>query len=178
MTPYSNSVPSNRLLGRGTLLRGCLLCLVLLVSGCSYFGKTHIETGHQRMGNANSVVQTVRGVLGTPYKWGGESPHEGFDCSGLMYWAFRQNGMAIPRVSWEQVRTGQKISRSNVRAGDMVFFDTGRKRGFHVGLATGQGTFLHSPKSGSHVAESKLSGSYWQRRFMLARRITPGRAKR
>lgn len=168
-----------RLLGRGLVARGCLLCLtVLMLTGCGLFGKSHLETTSRRQGHASSnhvVVQTVRSVLGTPYKWGGDSPQEGFDCSGLMYWAFTSNGVRIPRVSWEQVHAGQKISRSDIQAGDLVFFDTGQSRGYHVGLATGNGTFLHSPKSGSRVAESSLNGPYWYRKFLVARRVADPR---
>lgn len=171
--------PHGRPLGRGPILRACLLCLTaaLLLGGCGFFGKSHIETGASpsrraaSSGPDSAVVSTVRSVVGTPYKWGGESPREGFDCSGLVYWAFRQHGVAIPRVSWEQIRAGRKVSRENIQAGDLVFFDTGQQRGYHVGLATGHGTFLHSPKKGSHVAESSLSGPYWYRKFLTARRV-------
>lgn len=172
-----------RPLGRGTLARACLPCLfallfTFLLGSCGFFGKSHIETGYRpvRKGTpSHAVVRTVRSVLGTPYKWGGDSPREGFDCSGLVYWAFMQHGVSIPRVSWEQIRAGRKIGRSEVRAGDLIFFDTGQRRGFHVGLATGNGTFLHSPKSGSRVAESSLSGPYWYRRFLMARRVADPR---
>lgn len=167
-------------LKRKLVARICLLGLVaVMLSGCGLLGKSHLETsnrGPARGSSNHAVVQSVRSVLGTPYKWGGETPREGFDCSGLMYWAFMRHGVKVPRVSWQQVNAGHKISRNDIRAGDMVFFDTGQKRGFHVGLATGNGTFLHSPKSGSHVAESNLSGSYWYRKFLTARRVADPRS--
>lgn len=170
-----------RPLGRGLLICASLLCLAVMLGGCGFFGKSRIDTGRRAaprtgmVGSDHAVVSTVRSVLGTPYAWGGDSPREGFDCSGLMYWAFRQHGVNIPRVSWEQIRAGRKVSRADVRGGDLVFFDTGQKRGFHVGLATGRGTFLHSPKSGSRVAESSLSGPYWYRKFLTARRVADPR---
>lgn len=164
--------------GQGTILRGCLLLLVATsLAGCGlggFFGKSTLETGPRvrtSAGSTSAVVQTVENVLGAPYKWGGESPREGFDCSGLVYWAYAQHGVRIPRVSWQQVDYGQKVARRDLRAGDLVFFDTNQRKGFHVGLATGRGSFLHSPKAGSHVSESNLDNSYWYRRFLFGRRV-------
>ncbi|MGE4504322.1 MAG: C40 family peptidase [Desulfovibrionaceae bacterium] len=153
-----------------------LLLLAGLLSGCGLLGKVHLDPfssspAPRAATGTNPVVRTAESVMGTPYKWGGDSPREGFDCSGFVYWAFAENGVRIPRVSWEQVNTGQRIRRADLRAGDLVFFDTGQKRGFHVGLATGRGTFLHSPKAGSRVSESSLDNSYWYRRFMFGRRV-------
>lgn len=170
----------NRQAGSARVARLCLLLLAAsMLAGCSLLGKVGLDPAPRpapRMGSANPVVQTVEGVVGVPYKWGGESPREGFDCSGLVYWAYAQHGVRIPRVSWQQVEHGRRIGRHDLRAGDLVFFDTGQRRGFHVGLVTGRGTFLHSPKAGSRVSESSLDNSYWYRKFMFGRRVVQWRS--
>lgn len=168
-----------------TILLPLLLCL--LAAGCTkrvgpYVPKkTTPSTGAKSApatkyskGNLPAVVHTVRAQLGTPYEWGGCSPREGFDCSGLIRWAYLRHGVELPRVSWEQIRAGRRIGWSELRPGDLIFFKTDRTiRGYHVGVISLPGRFVHSPKSGGRVMESPLANPYWQDHFVMGRRVLP-----
>lgn len=116
------------------------------------------------------IVRTARGFIGLPYQWGGTSPEEGFDCSGLTRAAYQMNGVNIPRSSRGQFEKGRSVSREELRKGDLVFFavQQGRKVS-HVGLYTGDGRFIHAPGSGKCIREGALSNGYFQRHYLGAR---------
>ena len=117
------------------------------------------------------VVTAARSLTGVRYKWGGDSPSEGFDCSGLTWWAYRQVGVELPRVSWEQYETGAPVGRREVKPGDLVFFRLkGAKKNLHVGIATERGTFIHSPSAGGRVREEPMDTPYWREHYVGARR--------
>jgi cell wall-associated NlpC family hydrolase len=101
------------------------------------------------------AVALARAELGVPYVWGGESP-SGFDCSGLVQYVYGRLGVALPRVAADQYRAGRHVSRSQLRAGDLVFFD----HLGHVGIYIGGGRFIHAPHTGTVVQISSLSGWY------------------
>ncbi|WP_022663416.1 C40 family peptidase [Paucidesulfovibrio longus] len=178
---------------RENVIRLSLLCLALLaLNACSVMdmGKARIPPGASYgtpgrqsapgyNGAGYSVVDTALSTIGTPYRWGGDSPNEGFDCSGLVYWVYARHGVRVPRPSWEQIRTGTPVGRSELMPGDLVFFKIARGSGFHVGIYAGRGVFVHSPKSGQRVRESSLSDDYWRSHYVGARRIpAPLRATR
>jgi len=120
------------------------------------------------------ICHTVRSQLGKPYRYGGDSPAKGFDCSGLLVWAFRQHGVELPRSSWEQIRLGRPVKFNQLAPGDLVFFKTEPSvQGYHVGIVTLPGRFAHSPKSGARVSESVLANPYWRDHFITARRLAP-----
>jgi peptidoglycan hydrolase-like protein with peptidoglycan-binding domain len=101
------------------------------------------------------AVALARAELGVPYVWGGESP-SGFDCSGLVQYVYARLGIALPRVAADQYRAGRHIPRSELRPGDLVFFD-----GLgHVGIYMGGGRFIHAPHTGTVVQISSLTGWY------------------
>lgn len=171
-----NRHAANRLSGRGAVIRASLFCLaILLLGGCAlpWLEPTRIPPGasYGPTRSSSPVVETARSVIGAPYRWGGDSPNEGFDCSGLVYWTFARHGVRMPRPSWEQINTGTPVGRNDLRAGDLVFFKIVRGSSYHVGIYTGRGTFVHSPKSGARVRESELASDYWRKRFVAARRI-------
>ena len=116
------------------------------------------------------IVRTARGFIGLPYQWGGASPEEGFDCSGLTKAAYQMNGVNIPRTSRGQFEKGRSVSLNAVKKGDLVFFSIqkGRKVS-HVGLYAGAGTFIHAPGSGKHIRVDALSNAYFQRHCVGAR---------
>lgn len=117
------------------------------------------------------IVRAARSQLGADYAWGGCDPAEGFDCSGLVWWAYRVNGVAIPRVTSGQRAAGTSVS-GRVLPADVVVFATGKgASGLHTGIATGRGSFVHSPKSGDAVREDELDNSYWRARLLDVRRI-------
>jgi cell wall-associated NlpC family hydrolase len=120
---------------------------------------------------AKGVVKTARSQLGKKYVWGGESPRTGFDCSGLVWWVFRQHGISLPRISWRQYHVGRTV-RSHLAPGDLVFFRSSLGKGrYHVGIFTGGSSFIHAPQTGSFVRVESISTSKWRRRFVGARRI-------
>lgn len=118
-----------------------------------------------------NIVQTASRFIGTAYRWGGESAKQGFDCSGLTMTVYRLNGMDLPRNSGAQYRAGTPIPRTDLQAGDLVFFATaGKGRVSHVGLYSGAGKFIHAPGQGKRIRISSLSSRYFNRRFIGARR--------
>jgi len=133
--------------------------------------------GHKSKRNRiETVIETARSYTGTPYKWGGTT-RSGMDCSGLLLNSFKSINYPIPRTSAEQSKTGKKVSKNNIKVGDLVFFATGEKKRkiTHVGLVTeikGHDyiTFIHASSS-IGVTESNLSSDYYQKRFRQARRI-------
>jgi cell wall-associated NlpC family hydrolase len=113
------------------------------------------------------AVALVQEYLGTPYVWGGENPG-GFDCSGLLQYVWGKQGVQIPRVTYDQWRTGQAVSKSQLRAGDAVFFRPGSRGPEHVGMYIGGGKFIEAPGRGKHVRISELGG---RSGYMGARRF-------
>ena len=119
----------------------------------------------------NSIVKTAKSFLGVPYKWGGSSPQEGFDCSGLTMVVYRLNGLNLPRNSRQQWRVGVPIKRSRLMKGDLVFFSTrGKKRISHVGIYTGNGRFIHAPGRGKKIRTAKITSRYYKKNYRGARR--------
>ncbi|MFW6323981.1 MAG: C40 family peptidase [Desulfovibrionales bacterium] len=117
----------------------------------------------------NGIVLTARSQIGTPYRWGGDSAETGFDCSGLIWWVYRQNGYSLPRMTSDQIRAGEPVDV--LRPGDIVFFRISSTGSLHAGIYTGRGTFIHSPKTGGAVREDSMEMAYWRSRFLTARRI-------
>jgi hypothetical protein len=116
------------------------------------------------------IVATAEQYLGVPYRWGGESPRTGFDCSGLTMVVYRLNGFDLPRSSKQQWRSGTPIKRSQLAQGDLVFFATaGGRRVSHVGIYTGDNKFLHAPGKGRTIRISSLSSKYYRSRYLGAR---------
>jgi cell wall-associated NlpC family hydrolase len=108
-------------------------------------------------------------MLGTPYRYGGESP-DGFDCSGLVYYSYARAGAAIPRTSREQFRASRPLALDEARAGDLVFFRIGGKVS-HVGIYLADGEFVHAPATGKRVQIASLRSGFYQRNFMRAGRL-------
>jgi cell wall-associated NlpC family hydrolase len=120
------------------------------------------------------VVETALQVMGSPYRWGG-SDTNGFDCSGLIRYAYARHGVRLPRVSSDQLREGRAVALEvdSLLPGDILGFagEPGGKA-THVGLYVGGGQFLHSSPRG--VRLSSLGNPYWRRHFTAARRIVTG----
>lgn len=118
----------------------------------------------------NEIINTAKSFLGTPYVWGGTSP-SGFDCSGFTQYVLAQNGKSIPRTSQEQFSSGQAVDKSNLQAGDLVFYGNGEAT--HVGIYEGNNKIIHSPHTGDVVKESDFS-TYWTSAYLGARRYYKG----
>ena len=124
---------------------------------------------------ASSAAMQALAYLGTPYRAGGLSPQTGFDCSGLVAYAYREGaGLALPRNTFELSHLGQPIARDALRPGDLVFYNTQRREYSHVGIYLGEDRFIHAPATGGEVRVENLHAGYWMRRYSGARRvITP-----
>jgi cell wall-associated NlpC family hydrolase len=118
----------------------------------------------------NEIVKSAKKYVGVPYRWGGESPRTGFDCSGLTMVVYRLNGLELPRSSRQQWQTGRPVKRSRLQKGDLVFFATsGGRRVSHVGIYVGDNKFLHSPGQGRKIRMSSLTSKYYKTRYLGAR---------
>ena len=109
--------------------------------------------------------------MGKPYRIGGASPRQGFDCSGLIYWAYGKNGVKVPRITKDQLRAGHGVSKDAPLPGDIVVFRIGR-RTLHTGLYAGGNAFIHAPRKGSKVRMESLSSPYWSDKLISIRRIS------
>jgi len=123
---------------------------------------------------ASELVVSAMGALGVPYRRGG-STFEGFDCSGFVRAMVEQTaGLILPRKAEQQAAATQKIDKSDLQPGDLVFFNTMRRAFSHVGIYLGDGKFIHSPKPGAEVRVEDMGQPYWTRRFDGARRLQDG----
>ena len=122
---------------------------------------------------ASELVVTAMGFLGVPYRRGGNTVETGFDCSGFVRAIYEQTvGLLLPRRANEQAAVTQKIDKTELQPGDLVFFNTMRRAFSHVGIYVGEGKFIHSPKPGAQVRVEDMGQSYWVRRFDGARRVS------
>jgi peptidoglycan DL-endopeptidase CwlO len=105
--------------------------------------------------------------VGVPYRWGGASPGIGFDCSGLVYWAYGELGIAVPHSSYALYDVGRRVARAQMKPGDVLFFS-----GLgHVGLYLGKDRMVHAPETGRNVEIVRLARSHYGERLIGARRI-------
>jgi len=111
------------------------------------------------------ALDTARKMLGVPYRYGGTDPH-GFDCSGLVQYAFSHAGVKLPRSSRDIFRSGQLIDPKNLQAGDLLFFAISKNKISHVGIYDDRNRFIHAPSSGKGVSYANLESSYWRERLV------------
>lgn len=117
----------------------------------------------------NQVVNYASKFLGKPYVYGATGPNA-FDCSGLTQYVYNKFDVDISRTTYTQVGEGTKVKRSDLKAGDLVFFNT-ESSNSHVGIYIGDGEFIHAPRTGKPVMISSLSDGYYSARYATARRI-------
>lgn len=129
----------------------------------------------QVSGASRSVLDRALTALGVRYRWGGSTPERGFDCSGLVRYAFdRIAAVDLPRTSNAMSRTeGQKVTRAELEPGDLLFFNIRSRKVNHVAIYLGDDRFIHAPRRGKAVRIDSLKKSYWQRHYALAKRILP-----
>lgn len=141
------------------------------LSGCSMFSSDRYS--YQPVSYDNSegskVLRTAMSQYGAKYKYGKASPSDGFDCSGLIFWAYGKHGITVPRHTAAQSKAGKWVAARNARQGDIVVFRIGRR--LHTGLVADKGRFLHAPSSGGYVRMESLSGIYWKNKIVGYRRI-------
>jgi cell wall-associated NlpC family hydrolase len=118
------------------------------------------------------IAELALSMVGVQYRYGGADPREGFDCSGLVYYAFTSNGHDVPRTSREQFNAAQKIPLAEAAEGDLVFFQDQEKLS-HVGIYLGDGQFVHAPSSGGTVSVANIDAPYYQRHLIGVGRLLP-----
>ncbi len=130
------------------------------------------DVGSKVGSQASDLVASTLGFLGVPYRRGGATLETGFDCSGFVKYMFERTlGLVLPRSAAQQAAATEKIDASELKPGDLVFFNTMRRAFSHVGIYVGNGKFIHSPKPGGEVRIEDMQTSYWARRFDGARRV-------
>src|SRR5262245_7502448 len=128
-------------------LRLCAAVAVLALAGC---GGGPVREDAASPAAAGDAAGFALKMVGKPYRYGGSTP-AGFDCSGLVQYSYRQAGVRLPRSTEEQLRSTTRIRTSQLRRGDLLFFDEEGKKKSHVGIYLGGGRFVHAPSSGKHV---------------------------
>lgn len=121
-----------------------------------------------------SVIETALALIGVRYRFGGNSPVTGFDCSGLVNYVFRETlGLRLPRTAAQMASVGLPVAREDLQAGDLVFFNTRGPRHSHVGIYLGDSRFVHAPSARTRVRIDRLDDPSYRDRFDGARRIDP-----
>ena len=167
------------------MLRNYLLQIAFLisVSGCGSFGPTTPAPVSNPEPAPSAALPPARRseallqallALGLDYRYGGNSPVTGFDCSGLVAHVYLEAwNIRLPRTSSAQSKAGAPVSLAELQAGDLVFYDTLKRPYSHVGIYLGDGKFVHAPKTGARVRVESVKSAYWAQRFNGARRIEP-----
>ncbi len=132
-------------------------------------------------GVADGIKQTAQPLLkalsmiGTPYKFGGNKPDKGMDCSGFVRHVYKESSnVSLPRSARDMSKEGVEVNEADLQPGDLVFFDTLKKPFSHVGIYAGNGEFVHaSSRRSKQVTVSRLRDTYWSTRFNGARRVLP-----
>jgi len=128
--------------------------------------QTHSSAVVTQHDTRNLISRMAHSTIGVPYKWGGNNPRQGFDCSGLMSYVHKNAlGIDIPRTAAQQRDRSRTISYSELQPGDMLFFKTG-KRANHVGIYVGDRKFVHAASGSKHVKIASMDSSYWHKRFV------------
>lgn len=121
---------------------------------------------------AGDLVMNALGLIGVRYRFGGNSPESGLDCSGFVRYVFNDTfGFMLPRRSVEMSQVGTTVAVNELRPGDLVFFNTMRHTFSHVGIYIGDNKFVHAPSTGSKIRVDDMRASYWVTRYNGARRI-------
>jgi hypothetical protein len=168
-----NAVSSHSLVAASRRIAPVSLALLMLV-GCAPFRPglpsdpvvREPSVGIAR-GEGAVISRGARDQIGVPYRYGGNEPRRGFDCSGLVAYVHAQEGIAVPRTAAEQYAASRKVDRDDLQPGDLVFFRlvAGSRAVTHVGVYTGQGRFVHAPQSGRNVGEASLDDPFYRERF-------------
>lgn len=122
--------------------------------------------------SAQDLASTALDLIGIRYKWGGNTPETGLDCSGLVRYVFQHvTGVTLPRTAKDISRLGTEVAVTDLQPGDLVFFNTRRFAFSHVGIYLGDNQFIHAPRRGREVEVATLDSGFWKRRFDGARRM-------
>ena len=164
------------------VLSSILLACSLLVSGVSVSAAAEQARKPEEMSflerytnAAQDVILQGLKLVGVCYRFGGNNEDSGLDCSGFVRLVFKDSiGASLPRTAREMSEVGQQIDSSQLKPGDLVFFNTMRRTFSHVGIYLGDNHFLHAPRTGAEVRVENMENSYWMQRYNGARRILEG----
>jgi len=165
-----------------TSARLTLIVLAALLSACASrtpppapVVRTPVFNNNQTFSPAaEDVLFRALGLVGTPYRWGGNTPDAGFDCSGLIGYVYRDAaGISLPRSTREMIgMRAPDIGKDSLQTGDLIFFATnGGSQVSHAGIYVGEGRFVHAPATGGTVKLDSLSKAYWQKAYLSAKRV-------
>lgn len=174
--------PSSQAVGR-VLRTSCLLMLAMMLVACGGGKQARRDapdasqrewprTEAANPAAANAILMRALGLVGTPYRYGGNTPESGFDCSGLVTYVFRDMlDLRLPRTSRELAQVqGPRISPNALAPSDLVFFGS-KGNVTHVGIYVGEGRFVHAPSTGGTVRLDRLDGHYWRDHYTGAKRV-------
>jgi len=116
------------------------------------------------------AARTAERFVGIPYRWGGENVVDGMDCSGFVRAVYNLCGLSIPRTSRDQFKAGESVAKGDLQDGDLVFFGASEEQINHVGIYVGNGRFVHAPRRGEEIRVTSVDESYFEKRFVGARR--------
>lgn len=149
-----------------------VVVLTTLLSACGELPtRNEPEQGQARDEVRFQVVMVAAAMLGTPYKWGGMTPEDGFDCSGLVHYSYLQAGVELPRTSLQQYKFSHSVRLATLKPGDLLFFDLNKERVSHVGIYLGDNRFVHAPRTGKDVMITSLDNRFWKQRLVSAGRV-------
>jgi len=157
--PFFRNPPISRLFA--------LIAISVLLAGCA--GTREIKPP-ARYSNSSAVVNYALSLQGAPYRYGAESPREGFDCSGFVKYVYERYGVRLPRTAYQMAAATPRIDSRNRQPGDLVFFNTTGEPFSHVGIYVGNDAFVHSSSAKGKVIVSSLERPYWLERFLGVRR--------
>jgi len=145
-----------------------VLCAALLVSACAGLSKP--RTPSVSAASAAAAAEHAASMVGRPYRYAGSTP-AGFDCSGLVQYSYAKAGMRVPRDTQALFDLSVAVDVSELRRGDLLFFDEDGKKRSHVVIYLGSRRFVHAPSHGGKVRIESLDAAYWRSRFVEARRL-------
>jgi cell wall-associated NlpC family hydrolase len=171
---HFNQPPSCR-----TLIGCGIFICALLLSGCGTFGGKSASPKISQFKQDTSVGTedisiAALGLVGVPYRYGGNTPKGGFDCSGLIVYVYNKSAnIKLPRTIQQMSSQGINIDGQSPAPGDLVFFNTTGEKYSHAGIYVGHGRFVHAPSAGGTVRMDYITSPYWGAKFTEARRLSP-----
>ena len=158
---------------------GIFICTLLTLSGCGTFGSKAgpskvVQFKQDTSVGTEDISIAALGLVDVPYRYGGNTPNGGFDCSGLIVYVYNKAaGIKLPRTIQLMSTKGQSIEGQPPAPGDLVFFNTTGEKYSHAGIYVGQGRFVHAPSAGGTVRLDNITSPYWAAKFTEARRVAP-----
>ena len=165
-----------------TFLTCLAVALIVLLAGCASSPSSVDNNRSDRSADAQVkdyqpgsdkglfIAQVAESMVGVDYRYGGSSPQEGFDCSGLVFYSHTKAGESVPRVSYAQLAASDEVASGDLKPGDLLFYRINGKPS-HVGIYIGHGQFVHAPSSGKQVRISSIENVYFKPRLIRAGRL-------